>query len=104
VVAPSLAGDDGPKPLADIRRELDVTQVELARRLGGSQRAVSHVEHEPNPRVATLASYVEALGGRLQLRAVFADRIVGLELPPAAAAGPGPARGNHPADGAGRSG
>ena len=81
-----------------------MTQVELARRLGGSQRAVSHVEHEPNPRVATLAGYIEALGGRLQLRAVFADRVVGVELPPPAAAGPGPALDNDPPGGAARSG
>ena len=81
-----------------------MTQVELARRLGGSQRAVSHVEHEPNPRVATLAAYVEALGGRLQLRAVFADRVVALELPPGAAAGPGPAGDDGQPDGAAWSG
>jgi hypothetical protein len=41
---------------------------------------VSHVEHEPNPRVGTLAGYVEALGGRLELRAVFKDRSVALRL------------------------
>jgi hypothetical protein len=58
-----------------------VTQVDLAGTLGASQRAVSHVEHEPNPRVATLAGYIGALGGRLQLRAVFDDRAVELELP-----------------------
>ena len=46
----------------------------------GTQRAVSHVEHEPNPRVATIAAYVQALGGRLELRAVFADRAVALKL------------------------
>jgi hypothetical protein len=48
-----------------------VTQVQLAGRLAVSQRSVSHAEHEPNPRVATLRSYVEALGGRLELYAVF---------------------------------
>ncbi|MGH2849451.1 MAG: helix-turn-helix domain-containing protein [Solirubrobacteraceae bacterium] len=60
-----------------------MTQVELAARLAGSQRAVSHAEHEPNPRVGTLAGYVQALGGRLQLRLVFEDRVVELELPAA---------------------
>jgi DNA-binding XRE family transcriptional regulator len=74
---------------ADLRRTLAVTQVELARTLGASQRAVSHVEHEPNPRVATLAGYIGALGGRLQLRALFDDSAVELELPQAPATGRG---------------
>jgi hypothetical protein len=38
------------------------------------------LEHEPNPRIGTLASYVEALGGRLELRAIFKDRSVALQL------------------------
>jgi hypothetical protein len=38
------------------------------------------VEHEPNPRVATLDGYVQALGGRLELRAVLEDRSVALLL------------------------
>jgi transcriptional regulator with XRE-family HTH domain len=70
-----------------LRRDRGVTQVELAAKLMGSQRAVSHLEHEPNPRVGTLAGYVMALGGRLQLRAVFDDRVVELELPTPAAGG-----------------
>jgi hypothetical protein len=41
---------------------------------------VSHLEHETNPRVATIASYVAALGGRLELRAVFEDRAVPIKL------------------------
>jgi hypothetical protein len=41
-----------------------------------SQRAISHLEHEPNPRVGTLNSYVR----RLALPAVFEDRTVDLNL------------------------
>lgn len=66
--------------LAELRQHIGLTQVQLAERLTASQRAVSHVEHEPNPRVATIAAYVQALGGRLELRAVFADRAVALKL------------------------
>jgi DNA-binding XRE family transcriptional regulator len=84
--------------LADVRRELAVTQVELARTLGASQRAVSHVEHEPNPRVATLAGYIGAPGGRLQLRAIFDDRAVELELPQAPATGSTRERDGHRPD------
>ena len=66
--------------LSELRRELELTQVQLAERMAVSQRAISHLEHEPNPRVATLASYVHGLGGRLELRAVLADRTVDLNL------------------------
>jgi hypothetical protein len=52
----------------------------LARKLAASQRAISHVEHEPNPRVATLTAYIQALGGRLELRAVFDDGSVAVKL------------------------
>lgn len=48
--------------------------------MAASQRAISHIEHEPNPRLATLGGYVIALGGRLEVRAVFEDRAVELQL------------------------
>jgi DNA-binding XRE family transcriptional regulator len=80
-----LAASAAVVSLGDLRRELAVTQVDLAGTLGASQRAVSHVEHEPNPRIGTLAGYIGALGGRLQLRAVFDDHVVELELPPSPA-------------------
>lgn len=69
--------------LAELRQSLDLTQTELAETLQVTQRGVSHVEHEANPRLATLADYVDALGGRLELRAVFDDRTVELTLPTA---------------------
>jgi DNA-binding XRE family transcriptional regulator len=74
-------GDTAGKTIAELRRQSSLTQVELAAKLDASQRAVSHVEHEPNPRVETLASYVAGLGGRLELRAVFEDRSVPIRLP-----------------------
>lgn len=67
--------------LAELRQSLDLTQTELAELLHVSQRGVSHVEHEANPRLGTLAEYVNALGGRLELRAVFDDQTVELSLP-----------------------
>jgi transcriptional regulator with XRE-family HTH domain len=77
VSAPRSGGD---ATLGALRQDVGLTQVQLAEKLAASQRAVSHVEHEPNPRVGTLAGYVEALGGRLELRAVFKDRSVALRL------------------------
>jgi DNA-binding XRE family transcriptional regulator len=67
--------------LAELRQALDLTQTQLAETLEVTQRGVSHIEREPNPRLATLAGYVRALGGRLELRAVFDDRTVELTLP-----------------------
>lgn len=67
--------------LAELRQEFELTQVQLAETLELSQRGISHIETEPNPRLATLNGYVRALGGRLELRAVFEDRTVELELP-----------------------
>jgi DNA-binding XRE family transcriptional regulator len=66
--------------LAQLRQDSGLTQVQLARKLAASQRAISHVEHEPNPRVATLTAYIQALGGRLELRAVFDDDSVAVKL------------------------
>lgn len=67
--------------LAELRQSLDLTQTQLAESLEVSQRGVSHIEHESNPRLSTLASYVRALGGHLELRAVFDDHAVELTLP-----------------------
>jgi len=77
----SAPGTAGPgETLGGLRRRVGLTQVELANKLAASQRTISHVEHEPNPRVATLGGYIEALGGRLELRAVFGERTVTLRL------------------------
>ena len=58
--------------IGEVRRARDVTQVELAGRLEVAQATVSKFE-KSNPEVSTLRRYVEALGGRLQVVAVFDD-------------------------------
>jgi hypothetical protein len=59
--------------LAEVRKVRDVTQVELAHRLGMNQPGVSRIEHQENVLIETLREYVEALGGRLELAAVFGE-------------------------------
>ena len=59
--------------LAATRDQRRVTQSALAERLGVSQPNVSRIEGEADIRVSTLRRYVEALGGRLQIAAVFPD-------------------------------
>lgn len=62
--------------LADMRRRLGVTQVEVAQRMGVTQGRVSAIEHaKPGAtELRTLAAYVEALGGRLKIIADFGDQ------------------------------
>ncbi len=63
--------------LADLRRSRGLTQAELASTLGVSQPNVSKIERgaEGSGEVllSTLAEYVEALGGRLEVRATFPE-------------------------------
>ncbi|HEY5990311.1 MAG TPA: XRE family transcriptional regulator [Streptosporangiaceae bacterium] len=61
--------------LAEIRRARGLTQTELAAEMHVSQRRVSAVEHGQLGRaqLGTVASYVEALGGRVEIVADFGD-------------------------------
>ena len=61
-------------PLEEVRRARQMTQVALAQTLGVNQGEVSKIEHRTDVYLSTLAGYVEALGGRLEIRAVFPDR------------------------------
>ncbi len=65
--------------LSDLRARRSVTQVEMAESLGVSQPNVSRVEHEDDVHLSTLRGYVRALGGQLEVRAVFDDETVILE-------------------------
>jgi DNA-binding Xre family transcriptional regulator len=60
-------------PLDEIRRARKMTQAKLATELGVNQGEVSKIEHRTDIYLSTLAGYVEALGGKLEIRAVFAD-------------------------------
>lgn len=59
--------------LAQFRERVGLSQRAVAERLGVSQVNVSRIEHEEDLQLSTLARYVDALGGRLELRAVFDD-------------------------------
>jgi len=52
--------------LAEMRRRLGITQVQVAARMGITQGRVSAIEHAKpgTTELRTLAAYVEALGGR----------------------------------------
>jgi predicted XRE-type DNA-binding protein len=50
-----------------------ISQAELAGRLDVTQGAISKLEHSDDVRVSALRQYLEALGARLELVAVFDD-------------------------------
>lgn len=64
--------------LADLRDGRGQTQVRVAERLGTSQANVSRIERQRDLYVSTLSGYVEALGGHLEVKAVFDDHTVEL--------------------------
>src|SRR5271166_6011731 len=67
--------------LGELRRKLDLTQAVVADRLDVTQENVSQIERgEADVRLSTLSRYVEALGGRLEIRATFPDETVALTL------------------------
>jgi hypothetical protein len=63
-------------PLDQLRKSQQMTQLQLAEILGVNQGEVSKIEHRSDICISTLADYVEAMGGRLEIRAVFKDREV----------------------------
>ena len=69
--------------LAELRRELDLTQAVIAERLEVTQENVSQIERgEADVRLSTLSRYVEALGGTLRIAAVFGDEEVEIGVGP----------------------
>ena len=63
-------------PLDELRKMREMTQWQLGEVLGVHQSEVSKIEHRSDICVSTLVEYVEALGGHLEIRAVFPDRQV----------------------------
>ena len=59
--------------LAELRELRGVSQAEVADGLGTSRPNVSRIEKEADVRLSTLERYVESLGGKLEIRAVFED-------------------------------
>jgi len=57
--------------LAVVRAGRGMTQVELAAALGQTQGHISRIEKRTDLYLSTLRAYVEALGGELEVTAVF---------------------------------
>src|ERR1700760_261453 len=60
-------------PLDALRDARQLTQVQMAQLLQISQGAVSKVERRTDMFISTLRNYVRAIGGDLEIRAVFPE-------------------------------
>src|SRR6266436_3041269 len=57
--------------LSELREAQDLTQVELAKKLGIDQGAVSKIERRTDMYLSTLQNVIAAMGGELELTARF---------------------------------
>jgi transcriptional regulator with XRE-family HTH domain len=76
-----LAGQDLKEmPLHELRAARHLTQQRLAKTLDMTQAAVSQLEQRKDIYLSSLETFVEAMGGRLEMYAVFPDGKVKLGL------------------------
>jgi DNA-binding XRE family transcriptional regulator len=59
--------------LDELRQARRLTQARLADTLGVDQGSISKLERRTDMHVSTLRSYVEAMGGSLQIKAIFPE-------------------------------
>ena len=62
--------------LGELRQALALTQSTLAEALGVKQGEISKIENRTDVFVSTLRRFIQAMGGDLEIRAVFQDRTV----------------------------
>ena len=60
-------------PLAELRQARYLSQEQLANTLGVKQSSISKLEHRTDMYIQTLRSYIEAMGGQLEIKAKFFD-------------------------------
>ena len=59
--------------LDELRAARDLTQEHLSRILGVRQAAVSKLERRTDMYISTLADFIKAMGGTLEIHAIFPD-------------------------------
>ena len=67
-------------PLEQLRSARSLTQTNMAQALGVNQSAVSKIERRTDMYLSTLRSYVEAMGGSLEIQAIFPDGAVRVDI------------------------
>lgn len=69
----------GVMTLYQLREARNLTQVSLAKVLNVNQGAVSRMEKRTDMYVSTLRNFIRAMGGQLQVKAVFPEGEVQIE-------------------------
>jgi predicted XRE-type DNA-binding protein len=67
-------------PLTQLRNARQMTQTRLAELLEMDQGNISKLEQRTDMYLSTLRSYIEAMGGELEIRALFPDGDVRIDL------------------------
>ena len=67
-------------PLEQLRSARSLTQTNMAQTLGVNQSAISKIEKRTDMYLSTLRSYVEAMGGSLEIQAIFPDGAVRVDV------------------------
>jgi len=74
-----MAEAPGIMTLYQLREARNLTQVSLAKVLQVNQGAVSRMEKRTDMYVSTLRNFIQAMGGQLQVKAVFPEGEVQIE-------------------------
>jgi DNA-binding XRE family transcriptional regulator len=61
---------------SELREEMKFTQAELAEKLKKTQATVSQLESRSDWHLSTLREYIEALGGKIEVSAIFPRRTI----------------------------
>jgi transcriptional regulator with XRE-family HTH domain len=69
----------GVMTLYQLREARNLTQVNLAKVLNVNQGAVSRMEKRTDMYVSTLRNFIQAMGGQLQVKAIFPEGEVQIE-------------------------
>ena len=79
ILAPDAAAVSG---LAAVRELYGKTQVDLAELLDKGQPAISGIEKGRDSKLETIDTFIRALGGRMEVRAVFPDGSIPVSVVP----------------------
>jgi tellurite resistance protein len=82
---PGAVGPEGrwqrfDEAVRQLRQSRNITQIQLAAQLGITQGNVSRLEARSEIYLSTLRSYIEALGGHLEIAAVFGEERVAVAV------------------------
>ena len=78
--------------LAELRKAFSLTQDTLAKTLNVKQAEISKIENRADMLMSTLRNFVQAMGGDLEVRAVFPNRVIEISTFSSLAGTPGKSR------------